>query len=138
MSTEMEKVKYDDMTKKALVAELNQRDEQDKHNGWSNRETWVFNLWISNDQGTYELTQEMAKDAYAEAIASEHKYTSTEKLSVAYMSEKLRNYLYMLEDEISYESREVRLMLNDVGSTWRVDFSEVAESIMDFDLLCKQ
>jgi len=133
MST-IQQVKYDDMTKEALVAELKQRDEKEKYNGWCNRETWAFNLWINNDQGTYEQTQEMAKEAYAEAIAAEHKYTSTEKLAVAYMAEKLRDYLYMLEDEQYYESREVCMMLREISSTWRVNFRDIAESkLYEFD-----
>jgi len=137
MST-IEQVKYNDMTKETLIAELKRRDEKEECEGWSNRETWAFNHWISNDQGTYELTQEMAKDVYAEAIAAEHKYTSTENLAVAYMAEKLRDYLYTLEEEASSESGEVSKMLWEIGSDWRVNFREVAESTMDFNLLCKQ
>jgi len=47
------------------------------------------------------------------------------------MSEKLKEYLEMLRDEISPESQEVRMMLDDIGSSWRIDFREVAEHKID-------
>ena len=28
------------------------------HNGWSNYETWLVNLWLTNDEGLYERTKE--------------------------------------------------------------------------------
>lgn len=37
------------------------------YNGWTNRETWLVNLWLSNDQGTYNYV----RDLIAERIASD-------------------------------------------------------------------
>lgn len=28
------------------------------YNGWTNRETWLTNLWLTNDQGIYEMVCE--------------------------------------------------------------------------------
>lgn len=33
-----------------------------KFNGWQNYETWVANLWLSNDQGTYDYWREMTRE----------------------------------------------------------------------------
>ena len=33
----------------------------EKYNGWTNYETWLVNLWLSNDQGTEEMMNDMAK-----------------------------------------------------------------------------
>lgn len=32
------------------------------YNGWKNYETWLVNIWLSNDQGTHECWQERAKN----------------------------------------------------------------------------
>ncbi len=37
------------------------------YSGWKNYETWVVNLWLSNDEGTYDYIQEMASE-----LADEH------------------------------------------------------------------
>lgn len=37
------------------------------YNGWRNYETWLTNLWLSNDQGTYEYWRDKARDAWQEA-----------------------------------------------------------------------
>ena len=33
-----------------------------KYNGWTNYETWNFNLWITNEESDYDFALEMAFD----------------------------------------------------------------------------
>ncbi|MBY9021074.1 MAG: hypothetical protein KGD67_08445 [Candidatus Lokiarchaeota archaeon] len=33
----------------------------EKYNGWHNRETWLVNLWLTNDQNIYNLITETFK-----------------------------------------------------------------------------
>lgn len=32
-----------------------------EYNGWPNYETWVVNLWLENDQGTYNMVRDQAR-----------------------------------------------------------------------------
>lgn len=32
------------------------------YNGWTNYETWCVNLWLSNDQGSYNATREIVAE----------------------------------------------------------------------------
>ena len=41
------------------------------YNGWQNYETWVVNLWLSNDQGTYEHWRGLAREAWHDAEATD-------------------------------------------------------------------
>ncbi len=43
----------------------------DRYNGWKNYETWNVALWLDNDQGTQELTRDLAQEA-CEGPASEN------------------------------------------------------------------
>ena len=33
------------------------------YQGWKNYETWAVALWLNNDQGTYNLVRDMAREA---------------------------------------------------------------------------
>ena len=37
-----------------------------KYNGWTNYETWNFNLWITNEESDYDFALEMAFDCQNE------------------------------------------------------------------------
>lgn len=34
------------------------------YNGWTNYETWAVNLWLDNDQGSYEYWHEIAQEYF--------------------------------------------------------------------------
>ena len=36
----------------------------DTYNGWKNRETWLVNLWLTNEQGPYSTLVEIAESDY--------------------------------------------------------------------------
>ena len=80
------------------------------YNGWSNYDTWLINLWLSNDAGWYSSVMEMAESA-----------------------EDAGQLAYMLEDLLSEAASEAvgdnGLFCDIVSASLRVaDFREIAES----------
>jgi len=92
----------------------------EEYNGWSNRETWATALWLDNDQNSQEAVQSLAEAAHAE-------HGEDKALERHYLGEAIRE---LVEDMTSLENltRETYLMLTDIGSLYRVDWREVAES----------
>ena len=87
--------------------------EANKYNGWSNRETWVANLWLTNDQASYYLLLEALK-------VSDSDFTCAE-----WLQEQLR---YQLDEEAGSAC-----MWSDLLSTafYRIDWVEVIECNRD-------
>ena len=41
------------------------------YNGWTNYETWVVNLWLGNDEGSYNACRALAQRCFEEAAADQ-------------------------------------------------------------------
>lgn len=44
----------------------------EKHNGWTNYETWSVNLILTNDQGSYNYWQEVAQECLDDTQADDN------------------------------------------------------------------
>ena len=88
-----------------------------KYNGWTNYETWNFNLWITNEEPDYEYALELAFD-------SEHEYE---------LSKKLESWAEDMADDVlrSYEYAHgfIKDMVN--SSVKEVNFYEVATHLWE-------
>ena len=63
----LRKVKEEEMTSVALESSTATTE----FNGWSNRETWLANLWLTNDECYYEELQAIIKNFDSEEQAEE-------------------------------------------------------------------
>ena len=99
---------------KARLVPLSTKCEE--YEGWPNRETWAVNLHLSNNQDWYQ--------GAIDAVAGQLRVARD--TSPVYMGDVLRQYW---NDDIFCDpdlELEV-LVLRDVGSEWRVDWTYIAE-----------
>ena len=88
-----------------------------KYNGWTNYETWNFNLWITNEESDYNHALELAED-------SENEYGLSKKLeewAEDMASDALTSY--------EYTHGFIKDMVN--SSVGEVNFYEVAEHLWE-------
>ena len=96
------------------------------YNGWTNYETWVVNLWLTNDEATYSRCRSLAQQCTEEAI--EDAVLSRNERACYLLSNELRE---MLEDgnplvsEASVYSDLLNAALSEVA--WR----EIANSFLE-------
>jgi hypothetical protein len=91
------------------------------YNGYSNRETWALELWLSNDEGFYREIRE-------EIIPQLRKRYDDEDLPYR-LADRLKDWVENELKEFAEESKsgsQIRIMFDDIGSLWRIDWQEIA------------
>jgi len=98
----------------------------DEYNGWKNFETWALNLWLSNDQGMYLATQEIAGDATDGYVSSCETY-GFEPTDSGRAHAIGTAILEWFDDDLRewMEPGDYAAMRDDIGSLWRVDEQEL-------------
>ena len=102
------------------TAQTEQRTEE--YNGWPNRETWAFMLWLQNDEGLYDSTTVMLADMKrnGQAITDTWCREYGDEL-IGYLFDAVRNG----RDAKGYQDDsglQAQNAIEDIGSTWRIDW----------------
>lgn len=96
-----------------------------KYNGWSNRETWATMLHINNDHYLYEIAYDYAKQEL-------EGHDTDEEINPWHLGRSLESWI--CDDLLTLENVQgnegLWNMLTDIGSFYRVDWSEIAESLI--------
>jgi len=102
------------------------RDET--YNGWSNRETWAWNLLVSNDQYLEEHFVEVcvnARRALADLNLSPSFWPLTEHRVGDWLEDAFNELIDDFQDNDQHESELV--LRREIGSFWRINWSEIGE-----------
>jgi hypothetical protein len=101
--------------------------ETQEYQGWTNRETWAAMLYIDNDEVLLEIAMDYTRIAL-------HNEKDSEELTAYYLGEQLSQWIQ--EDLLTLENvagnRGLWLMLTDIGSLYRVNWREIAESLIGY------
>jgi hypothetical protein len=101
--------------------------ETQEYQGWSNRETWATMLHIDNDEVLLETAMDYTRIAL-------HDEKDSEGLTAYYLGEQLSQWIQ--DDLLTLENvagnKGLWLMLTDIGSLYRVNWREIAESLIGY------
>ena len=108
----------------------------EKHNGWTNRETWALALHIDNNEWMHnrrnELLERIKTAAGKRKNPDDCPWTNEEYVRFHY-ADKLKDWAEGMTDSFFNGSKgpwakDIKMMVQDVGSFWRVNWQEIADN----------
>lgn len=110
----------------------------DTYEGWANRETWCANLWLSNEEGTYNLVRSMAREEIQQARYDDDGYIArgvftVEEIARGQLADRIEawfeecaSWVYDAAKSDGTAPEGITTMIEDIGSLYRVDWHEIA------------
>ena len=100
------------------------------YNGWTNRETWAWNLLVSNDE---YLAEHLVEVCVGERKARREKFFVETEATMKYvvgdwLENAFHELIYDFQDNSEHESELV--LRREIGSLWRINWSEIGEHYM--------
>lgn len=92
------------------------------YNGWKNYPTWNVNLWLSNDEGLYNVTCQVTRDALEDADGHSNvpKIWSQDQANRFTVADRLKDFV---RDELA----------PDLGASFAADLLGYALDEVDWD-----
>ena len=76
--------------------------EEKKYNGWINRETWCFHLWLTSDEALYALTRNLLMNLKQE-LEIEPLFVIHDAMIVDVSFEAAREFTALIDEGIELE-----------------------------------
>jgi hypothetical protein len=96
----------------------------EKYNGWTNRETWAVKLWLDNEEGLQTEALCLAENSKESEYATRHLADNLEDFVTSLLD---------MEEVFNAEPAQRRVLISmssDIGSLYRVNWWEIAESYL--------
>lgn len=106
------------------------------YNGWTNYETWVVNLWMDNNEGSYDHWREVAQDIYnnsAEEPALGGLGMTKKDDAVYLLADRLKNDHEEAKDEILERLELTSSLWADLlgAALGEANWREIAEHLLE-------
>ncbi len=98
------------------------------YNGWTNNETWVVNLWLGNDEDTYNRCRSLAQKCFEEAEADADKVFSRKERAAYQLAGELKEILEE-ENPLAIEASVYTDLLN--AALTEVNWKEIANGLLE-------
>ena len=99
----------------------------DTYNGWSNYETWNWNLWLDNDQGAYEYWANRVQELNAIHFVPDYEWETESDIRVRELANELE-----ADCEDSMELLPTAGPFADIlnAGVSRINWREIAENML--------
>ena len=110
------------------------------YNGWTNHETWLVNLHLTNDYDTYSELTEKVSDIVMKTCREVEGIWSSQEIE-SYLLTRVGILLGVFVDDMIQQVTEnisnemARLFIGDMVNTQSVNWEEIAHSWIDFDMV---
>lgn len=110
------------------------------YNGWTNHETWLVNLHLTNDYDTYSELTEKVSDIVMKTCREVEGIWSSQEIE-SYLLTRVGILLGVFVDDMIQQATEqisndmARLFIGDMVNTQSVNWEEIAHSWIDFDMV---
>ena len=110
------------------------------YNGWTNHETWLVNLHLTNDYDTYSMLTEKVSDVIMKTCREVEGIWSSQEIE-SYLLTRVGILLGVFVDELieqvtnNITNEMARLFIGDMVNTQSVNWEEIAHSWIDFDMV---
>lgn len=102
------------------------------YNGWTNYETWVVNLWMDNDEGSYDYWQEVVQEIHRNLEDPTNGCTKMDE-AVYLLADRLKDDHEQAKDEILQNLKLTSSLWADLlgGALAETNWREIAEHLLE-------